>query len=334
MRLAVVHEPDRSVLANHRFGQFAYAGVARSERDLLILTGCGLRAEALLAHVLAGPNEQLARNHRRRRDGNVALGLVPLLDCRLLAALLQRAADRQLRRRKLVDDHAVAAGALLEERLNRRSVRPGEHPVDVLDLRVKPVVSRRTELHNSIAGRPQKPAERRARHQHLRVGHLLAVLDLELADTVLRIEIGELLHPLENRLVNIRTADDERTEVVAFPRLVAARMGARDFRMQDVFVTELDRDDARRHQLKLDEVLRTGALHAELALAVLLLCIQGRVELLALDRIKRIRHLPLAEVAVHHQPEQKLLLVVREFERIGRLLCRVKFHPGRKKSWG
>src|SRR5574344_1854651 len=135
MSLAVIHEPRGPRLPDHLFGERADARIARADRHLEgLAVGLTLtkRVEiGLLRHREQVSEDPLARDHGRHRDGEGALGLVMRVDRRLLAALLERAVDRRLGRRELVDDDARAVRTLLEELLDGGAVSPGKHAVEV-----------------------------------------------------------------------------------------------------------------------------------------------------------------------------------------------------------
>ena len=335
MRLAVVHEPGRPVPPHHLLRQLAHARVAGAERDDPELD---LRRRVdLRRHVAERAHERLAREHgrRRHRDG-VAFGLVPLLDHDLLAALLQGALDDGLRRRELVDHHARARRLLLEHLLDARAMRPRQQAVDVPNLEIEAIVGRIPDLHDRKPLRTQNRADHRAHAQQhevvrdqLAVPHAAVVHVLHVARIVpLHAQRAQLLREV---LVHMAARDDERTEIVALARFVAAavrraktrrgrtsrrRRGDRPGGRDGTAAPHRDGDDALRLEEEFYEILRLLALNAEFAEPVLLLRVQRAVEAVALHRGQRIGDLPGAVVADGQQGEQLLLLRPVELERV------------------
>ena len=84
------------------------------------------------------------------------------------------------------------------------------------------------------------------------------------------------------------------------------------FRIEDLFVPQRRAAQNLGLQHEQDEIFRLAPLDAQFALAVLLLFVERRVEMVPLYGVQGVRNLPAAVVACHENPQQKLLLVVRQ----------------------
>ena len=243
-----------------------------------------------------------------------------LIDHSRPAKRLERTVNRSFCRRELIDDNARHGPLLLEQFLDRGAMRPGQHPVDVLDLRIQAIISRWTEFHHRIAVLSEQRTKLRTGDKHLSVRHLLTILHLkfELTDIVIpvRNRVGKLVDRCGNPLVHISAADDERTEEIPLARLVTAAVRRKRLWIQHLLVTE--RCSAKHLRLKREEneILCSRTLHTEFTLAVLLLRIKRGVEPVTFDRPQRIRHFAFAIITVHHDAQQNLLLVIRQFESV------------------
>lgn len=91
------------------------ARVARPHRDL---EGAAERDLGFLRHLLDVADELGAGDDRRDGDGEVALGLVVLVDGDAPSVFAELAPDRPFRARELVDDDAVHCVVAVEEFLD------------------------------------------------------------------------------------------------------------------------------------------------------------------------------------------------------------------------
>ena len=178
----MVHYPNGPVLPHACLRKFTDARIARPlwNRTDGILGRCGFKP-VFRKRFYQIAQEKFACDHGRSRDGDIALGLVVLIDGDLASSLLQRTLDDRLGGSELVNHDFRTRRLLFEKRLDARSVRPGEQAVYVPDLGVQAIVCGRADLHDRIALRAKQLSHFRADGENRPVGHLLTVLHSGLA---------------------------------------------------------------------------------------------------------------------------------------------------------
>ena len=193
---------------------------------------------------------------RPAADGDVALGLVHLLDLEFAAARHEGAGDGGLGAGELVDHGAGAVGPLLGEGLDGAGVAPGQEAVDVGDLGVEPVVRRRAEEDDGDVLAAEELADLGGELLDLPVGDGLGVAHAQ---------VGE---GLAGGLVDEGRAGDEGAEDVALAAFVGAHVGGVERGVEGLFVAEGGLLEHQRLEREEDEVLRLLALHHQLARGV------------------------------------------------------------------